>query len=92
MSMFLPCVERSEKQSIDERQPLPEAYLGLPDDEMALRIAAWRAALGDRLCHPRRSLPARRSASLRGSHRAHSFELADAIADHPDADDICFCG
>ena len=43
MSTFLPVLNEVEKASIRERQPLPEAYLGLPDDEMALRIEAARA-------------------------------------------------
>ena len=46
---FLPVLNEVEKKSLHERQPLPEEYLGLPDEEMQLRIAAARAALGDRL-------------------------------------------
>jgi hypothetical protein len=46
---FLPVLNEVEKASIGERQPLPDAYLGLPDDAMAVRIAAAREALGDRL-------------------------------------------
>ncbi|HEX6975207.1 MAG TPA: quinolinate synthase NadA, partial [Vicinamibacterales bacterium] len=38
-----------EKASIGERQPLPERYLRLSDDEMDARITAAKAALGDRL-------------------------------------------
>ena len=38
-----------EKASIGERQPLPERYLGLSDDEMDARIAAASATLGDRV-------------------------------------------
>jgi len=38
-----------EKQSIDERQPLPERYLRLSDDEMDARITDAKATLGDRL-------------------------------------------
>ncbi len=38
-----------EKQSIGERQPLPERYLRLSDDEMDARITAAKATLGDRL-------------------------------------------
>src|ERR1041385_704722 len=38
-----------EKTRLSERQTLPEAYLRLPDAEMDLRIAAAKAALGDRL-------------------------------------------
>src|SRR5687767_8625033 len=46
---FLPVLNAVEKQSIGERQPLPDAYLGLSDTEMEVRIAAARAALGNRL-------------------------------------------
>jgi quinolinate synthase len=38
-----------EKQSIGERQPLPEHYLRLSDDEMDTRITAAKRTLGDRL-------------------------------------------
>src|SRR3954465_11993908 len=38
-----------EKASIGERQPLPERYLRLSDDEMDARIAAARRQLGDRV-------------------------------------------
>ena len=38
-----------EKQSIGERQPLPERYLRLSDDEMDERIGAGKAVLGNRL-------------------------------------------
>ena len=38
-----------EKQNIGERQPIPEHYLRLSDDEMDARIAAAKRALGDRL-------------------------------------------
>ena len=37
-----------EKQSIGERQPLPERYLRLSDDELDARIAAAKATLGER--------------------------------------------
>ena len=91
MSTFLPVLNEVEKKSIHERQPLPEAYLGLPDDEMALRIAAARAALGDRLVilgHHYQRDEVIRFADYTGD----SFKLANAIANHPDADYIVFCG
>ena len=91
MSTFLPVLNEVEKTSIHERQPLPEAYLGLPDDEMALRIAAARAALGDRLVilgHHYQRDEVIRFADYTGD----SFKLANAIANHPDADYIVFCG
>ena len=38
-----------ERQSIGERQPLPERYLRLSDDEMDARLAAAKRELGERL-------------------------------------------
>ena len=58
-----------EKEHIAERQPLPERYLGLSDEEMDRRIAAARATLGRRARHPRPSLSARRSDQVRRLHR-----------------------
>src|SRR5438067_2333665 len=47
--MDIQLLNRVEKESIGERQPLPERYLRLSDDEMDERIAAAKRALGDRL-------------------------------------------
>src|SRR6185503_4161916 len=47
--MDIKLLNEVEKQSIGERQPLPERYLRLSDDEMDTRIAAAKKALGDRL-------------------------------------------
>ena len=91
MSTFLPVLNEVEKASIRERQPLPEAYLDLPDDEMAVRIEAAKAALGDRLVilgHHYQRDEVIRFADYTGD----SFKLANAIAKHPGADDIVFCG
>ena len=91
MSTFLPVLNEVEKASIRERQPLPEAYLGLPDDEMALRIAAAKAALGDRLVilgHHYQRDEVIRFADYTGD----SYKLANAIAQHPNAEYIVFCG
>ena len=91
MSTFLPVLNEVEKASIGERQPLPEAYLGLSDDEMSLRIAAARAALGDRLVilghHYQRD-----EVTKFADYTGDSFKLANAIAKHPQADFIVFCG
>jgi quinolinate synthase len=91
MSTFLPVLNEVEKASIGERQPLPVEYLGLSDEEMSLRIAAARAALGDRLVilghHYQRD-----EVIKFADYTGDSFKLANAIAKHPDADYIVFCG
>src|SRR5687768_10605542 len=82
VSTFLPVLNEVEKASIGERQPLPEAYLGLSDEEMALRIEAAKAALGDRLVilgHHYQRDEVIRFADYTGD----SFKLANAIAKHP---------
>jgi quinolinate synthase len=88
---FLPVLNEVEKASLRERQPLPEAYLGLSDEEMDLRIAAARAALGDRLVilghHYQRDEVIRFA-----DHTGDSFKLAREIARHPSAEFIVFCG
>ena len=43
-STFLPVLNEVEKASIGERQPLPDRYLGLSDEELDQRIAAAQAA------------------------------------------------
>ena len=90
MSTFLPVLNEVEKASIRERQPLPEAYLGLSDEEMSLRIDAARAALGDRLVilghHYQRD-----EVIKFADYTGDSFKLANA-SPHPNADDIVFCG
>ena len=88
---FLPVLNEVEKASLHERQPLPDAYLNLQDEEMALRISAARAALGDRLVilgHHYQRDEVIRFADYTGD----SFKLAGAIANHPAADYIVFCG
>ena len=47
--MHLPLLTEYQKDHLSERQPLPERYLGLSDEEMDRRIAAAKAALGRRL-------------------------------------------
>ncbi len=91
MSTFLPVLNEVEKASISERQPLPDEYLGLGDEEMSLRIAAAKAALRDRLVilgHHYQRDEVIRFADYTGD----SFKLASAIAGHPKADFIVFCG
>jgi quinolinate synthase len=88
---FLHVLTDFEKQHISERQPLPERYLGLPDDEMEARIAAARRAQGDRLVilgHHYQRDEVFRFADFTGD----SFRLARQIASRPEADYIVFCG
>ena len=88
---FLPVLNEVEKASIRERQPLPERYLGLSDDEMERRIGAARATLGDRLVilgHHYQRDEVIRFADYTGD----SFKLSREVAKHPDAEFIVFCG
>jgi quinolinate synthase len=88
---FLPVLTEVEKASIRERQALPERYLGLSEEEMATRIAAARATLGDRLVilgHHYQRDEVIRFADYTGD----SFKLAREIARHPSAEFIVFCG
>jgi quinolinate synthase len=88
---FLPVLTTVEKASIRERQPLPERYLGLSDEEMDVRIADARAALGDRLVilgHHYQRDEVIRFADYTGD----SFKLSREVARHPAAEFIIFCG
>ncbi len=88
---FLPVLNEVEKASIGERQPLPERYLGLSDEEMERRIAAARATLGNRLVilgHHYQRDEVIRFADYTGD----SFKLSREVARHPDAEFIVFCG
>lgn len=88
---YLPVLNEVEKASIRERQPLPERYLGLSDDEMAARIAAARQTLGERLVilgHHYQRDEVIRFADYTGD----SFKLSREVAKHPNAEFIVFCG
>jgi len=88
---MLPVLTAYEKEHISERQPLPERYLGLSDEEMDVRIAAARKALGHRvviLGHHYQRDEVIKFADYTGD----SFKLAGEIAKHPDAEFIIFCG
>ena len=91
MGAFLPVLTEFEKQSIGERQPLPERFLGLSDEEMDARITAARTALGSRLVilghHYQRD-----EVFKFADYTGDSFKLARHIASRPDADYIVFCG
>ena len=88
---FLPVLNEVEKSSISERQPLPTAYLGLSDEEMDVRIAAAKAALGDKLVilghHYQRD-----EVIKFADYTGDSYKLANAVAKHPLAQYIVFCG
>ncbi|MGH9313657.1 MAG: quinolinate synthase NadA [Vicinamibacterales bacterium] len=80
-----------EKTQIGERQPLPDRYLGLPDEEMDLHIASARAALGDRLVilgHHYQRDEVIKFADFTGD----SFKLARQAASRREAEFIVFCG
>ena len=80
-----------EKQSIGERQPLPEQYLRLSDDEMDARIGAAKARLGDRLVilgHHYQRDEVIKFADFTGD----SLKLARAAASRGKAEYIVFCG
>ena len=80
-----------EKASIGERQPLPERYLRLSDDEMDARITAVKATLGDRvviLGHHYQRDEVIKFADFTGD----SLRLARAAASRGTAECIVFCG
>jgi len=80
-----------EKQSIGERQPLPERYLRLSDDEMDTRIAAAKSALGDRLVilghHYQRD-----EVIKFADYIGDSLKLSRAAASKHSAEFVVFCG
>ena len=91
MSSIIPLLTEYEKQNLSERQPLPDKYLGLSDEEMMRRITAARATLGDRLVilghHYQRD-----EVIKFADYTGDSFRLARQIAQRPNADYIVFCG
>ena len=89
--MLIPLLTDYEKAHISERQALPDAYLGLSDEDMDVRIAAARRALGARLVilghHYQRD-----EVIKFADHTGDSFKLAQQVSKHPDAEFIVFCG
>jgi quinolinate synthase len=89
--MLIPLLTEYEKEHIAERQPLPERYLGLSDEEMDRRIAAARATLGRRLVilghHYQRD-----EVIKFADYTGDSYKLAGQVSKHPDAEFIVFCG
>ena len=89
--MDIKLLNQVEKQSIGERQPLPERYLRLSDDEMDERIAAAKATLGERLVilgHHYQRDEVIKFADFTGD----SLKLARAAASKGKAEYIVFCG
>jgi len=71
--------------------PLPERYDNVPDEHLAERIGAAKAALGDRLFilgHHYQRDEVIRWADARGD----SFKLAKLASQRPEAEYIVFCG
>jgi quinolinate synthase len=80
-----------EKASIGERQPLPDKYLRLSDDEMDARIAEAKKTLGERvviLGHHYQRDEVIKFADYIGD----SLKLARAAASRGKAEFIVFCG
>ena len=89
--MLLPILTAYEKEHISERQPLPERYLGLSDEELDRRIEVAKATLGRRvviLGHHYQRDEVIKFADYTGD----SYKLARQVSRHPDADFIVFCG
>ena len=80
-----------EKQSIGERQPLPDRYLRLSDDEMDARIRAAKETLGERLVilghHSQRD-----EVIKFADYTGDSLKLARAAATRHTAEFVIFCG
>ena len=89
--MLLPVLTDYEKEHIGERQPLPDCYVGLSDEEMDARILAAKAKLGRRLVvlghHYQRD-----EVIKFADYTGDSYKLAQQVSQHPDADFIIFCG
>src|SRR5437899_12296134 len=89
--MLLPVLTEYEKTRIGERQPLPERYLHLSDEEMDQRILAAKRTLGRRLVilghHYQRD-----EVIKFADYTGDSFKLAGQVSRHPDAEFIVFCG
>jgi len=88
---LLPLLTEFETTQLAERQPLPDRYLGLSDEEMDRRIADAKAALGRRvviLGHHYQRDEVIKFADYTGD----SYRLAQQIAKRPYAEFIVFCG
>ena len=89
--MDIKLLTQVEKESIGERQPLPEQYLRLSDDEMDARIADAKRTLGERvviLGHHYQRDEVIKFADYTGD----SLKLSRAAASRGKAEFIVFCG
>jgi len=89
--MDIKLLTQVEKASIGERQPLPERYLRLSDEEMDARIGAAKETLGDRLVilgHHYQRDEVIKFADFTGD----SLKLSRAAAGRGKAEFIVFCG
>jgi quinolinate synthase len=89
--MDIKLLTQVEKDSIGERQPLPEQYLRLSDDEMDARIAQAKRTLGERvviLGHHYQRDEVIKFADYTGD----SLKLSRAAASRGTAEFIVFCG
>lgn len=80
-----------ERSSLRQRQPLPEAYMDLPADEIDRRIRAARATLGDRLVilghHYQRD-----EVIVHADIVGDSWKLSREASARREAEFIIFCG
>src|SRR5690349_1941349 len=91
MNMDIKLLNQVEKQSIGERQPLPDKYLRLSDDEMDARIVSAKRTLGERLVilgHHYQRDEVIKFADFTGD----SLKLARAAATRHTAEFVVFCG
>ena len=88
---MLQVLNEYEKQNLAERQPLPDAYRRLPDEDMDRRIADAKRALGRRLVilghHYQRD-----EVIKFADYTGDSFKLSRQAASRSEADHIVFCG
>ena len=89
--MIIPLLTEYEKEHLSERQPLPERYLGLSDEEMDRRIRVAKSKLGRRLVilghHYQRDEVIKFADQI-----GDSLKLAQFAAAQHTAENVVFCG
>ncbi len=89
--MDIQVLTQYEKTQLSERQPLPDEYLRLPEEELDLRIAAAKHALGDRVVilghHYQRDEVIKFADAI-----GDSLKLAQFAAQQHTAENVVFCG